>query len=150
MLLLSALLLLWLLYMYVWKAVNVLLVYTISQQGNYSNTKTKFIHLFVKTNFVLCFWMRNILIFFLLLLLLLVCCCIAQGSHPQVFNACCRLKGLYINYEGIAFLFSYFLRCLFFSFSFSSLLTLMCFNFRMKLYVSFLAKSIICTISCLN
>lgn len=55
MLLLSALLLLWLLYMYVWKAVNVLLVYTISQQGNYSNTKTKFIHLFVKTNFVLCF-----------------------------------------------------------------------------------------------
>ena len=60
MLLLSALLLLWwwwrwLLYMYVWKAVNVLLVYTISQQGNYSNTKTKFIHLFVKTNLVLCF-----------------------------------------------------------------------------------------------
>lgn len=55
MLLLSALLLLWQLYMYVWKAVNVLLVYTISQQGNYSNTKTKFIHLFVKTNLVLCF-----------------------------------------------------------------------------------------------
>ena len=61
---LSALLLLWLLlYMYVWKAVNVLLVYTISQQGNYSNTKTKFIHLFVKTSLVLCFWIRNILIF---------------------------------------------------------------------------------------
>ena len=62
-LLLSALLLLWQLYMYVWKAVNVLLVYTISQQGKYSNTKTKFIHLFVKTNLVLCFWIRNILIF---------------------------------------------------------------------------------------
>ena len=61
--LLSALLLLWLLYMYVWKAVNVLSVYTISQQGNYSNTKTKFIHLFVKTNRVLCSWIRNILIF---------------------------------------------------------------------------------------
>ena len=148
MLLLSALLLLWLLYMYVWKAVNVLLVYTISQQGKYSNTKTKFIHLFVKKNLVLCFWMRNILIF-LFLLLLLVCCCFAQGSHPQVFNACCRLKGLYINHEGSVFVLLLSEMSLF-SFSFPSLLTLMCFDFRMKLYVSFLAKSIICTISCLN
>ena len=61
--------------------------------------------------------MRNILIF-LFLLLLLVCCCFAQGSHPQVFNACCRLKGLYINHESSVFVLllsemSFFFRFLF-------------------------------------